>query len=50
MFRFPKFFLNLVLLVMILATIFYLISNLSSSGVYQKEKLIKRGRVTDLAE
>jgi len=49
-FRYPKFFLNLFLLAMILATIFYLISNLSSSGVYQKEKLIKRDRVTDIAE
>ncbi len=49
-FRYPKFFLNLFLLAMILATIFYVISNLSSSSVYQKEKLIKRDRVTDIAE
>jgi len=49
-FRYPKFFLNLFLLAMILATIFYVISNLSSSGVYQKEKLIKRGQVNDIAE
>jgi ABC-type microcin C transport system permease subunit YejB len=50
MFRFPKFFLNLVLLVMILATVYYLISNLSSSVVSQKEQLLRQERVTDLAK
>ena len=49
-YRYPKVFLNLFLLAMILATIFYLISNLSSSGVYQKEKLFKQDRVTDIAK
>jgi hypothetical protein len=45
--RYTKLFLKFFLLGLLLLVVFYLISNLASSGVSQKEKLIEKGRVTD---
>lgn len=47
LFRYTKLFLKFFLLGLLLLVVFYLISNLASSGVSQKEKLIEKGRVTD---
>lgn len=46
-FRYPKLFLKLALLALILWAIFYLINSLSSSGVSQKEKLLEKSRLSE---
>jgi hypothetical protein len=42
-YRDPKFFLKLLLIVIILAGIFYLIMNLASTGTSQKGKMLDKG-------
>ena len=42
-YRDPKFFIKLIVLVLILAGIFYTIMNLASTGTSQKGKLLEKG-------
>ncbi len=43
LYRKPKLFFTIFFIVLLLAGVFYLISNLSSTGVSQKEKLLQKG-------
>jgi len=47
-YRYPKLFLNLFLLALLLSFIFYVISNIASTSVSEKEKLLKKDRATDI--
>jgi hypothetical protein len=43
LYRKPKLFFTIFFIALLLAGVFYLISNLSSTGVSQKEKLLQKG-------
>ena len=47
-YRYPKFFFSLFLLALLLSFIFFAISNLASTSVSEKEKLLKKDRATDI--
>jgi energy-coupling factor transporter transmembrane protein EcfT len=47
-FRYPKLFLKVIMLALLLSFIFYVIMNLASTSVSEKEKLIKKNQATDI--